>query len=258
MIKSRNINGISSSADLPLQRRSQAYHEKRRRLRRLKHLGLAAIPFVLFLVGLILVSIGFVRYLEQESALALFLVSRDADRPQSFDAVSWTALPTDAPLPPIETHVIKPTEPESTERLKVPFYYIGQQFGTLIIPSVEINLPVLQGDREREFKRGAGHFPGSFFPGQGGNILLAAHRTNHFRNFEYLTVGDEVVVETTYGRFVYRIDELRITDDKDPDIVAETGKERLTMYTCYPFIYVGNAPQRFVVFCSLVESDVNT
>lgn len=253
-----NNNNVRLYSENNTRRRSKAYHDKRRRLRRIKRLGLAAIPFVIFLVGLVLISIGFVRYVEQESALAIFLVSRDSVRPNSFEAVSWTAIPTEAPLPPVETHVIKPTESGSTERLKVPFYYIGQQFGTLLIPSVDIELPVMQGDRERDFKRGAGHFPGSYFPGQGGNILLGAHRTNHFRNFEYLSVGDEVTVETTYGRFVYRIDELRITDDQDPDILAETGEERLTMYTCYPFIYVGNAPQRFVVFCSLLKSEVNT
>lgn len=241
-------------------RRSRAYHNKRRRIRRLKRLGLVSVPFVLVLAGLTLLSVGFFSYVEQESVLALFLVRRDAIQRFEYHGDDWNdfARPTEAPLPPLETHVIKPTEPEETGRLKVPFYYIGQQFATLSIPSVDIEVAVLQGDREREFKRGAGHYPGSFFPGQGGNILLAAHRTSHFRNFEYLEVGAEVFVETTYGRFVYRVDELRITEGDDQSIANDTPYEQLTMYTCYPFIYFGNAPQRFVVICSLVESEVNT
>lgn len=240
-------------------RRSKAYHEKRRRIRLFKRLGIVSIPFVFALAGLTLVSVGFFRYVEQESVLALFLVRRDSIQTFEYHGDDWNefARPTDIPLPPMETHVIKPTEPESTDRLKVPFYYIGQQFATLRIPSVDIDVAVLQGDREREFKRGAGHYPGSFFPGQGGNILLAAHRTSYFRNFEYLEIGAEVYVETTYGNFVYRVDELRITEGDDQSIANDTPQEQLTMYTCYPFIYFGNAPQRFVVICSLVESEVN-
>lgn len=251
-------------ADLPApgshRRRSKAYHARRRRIRLLKRLGLVSIPFVLMLGGLVLVSVGFFRYVEQESVLALFLVRRDAIQTFTYQGDDWNAFaePTDAPLPPMETHVIQPTEAGETGRLKVPFYYIGQQFATLSIPSVNIELAVLQGDREREFKRGVGHYPGSFFPGQGGNILLAAHRTSHFRNFEYLAVGAEVILKTTYGRFVYRVDELRITEGSDQSIAADTPREQLTMYTCYPFIYFGNAPQRFVVICSLVESEVNS
>ncbi len=240
-------------------RRSRVYHEKRRRARLIKQLSLAVVPFVLVLVGLLLISIGFFRYVENESVLALFLLNRDSAALHDFSGDAWGEVtPTvEETLPEMESHTISTEAENSGERLKVPFYYIGQQFASLRIPSIDVDLPVFQGDREREFSRGVGHFPGSFFPGQNGNILLAAHRTGNFRTFEYIEAGDPVHMETTYGTFVYQVDEIRITDGDDMSIAANTSTERLTMYTCYPFEYFGNAPQRYVVICSLVESEVN-
>ena len=180
-------------------RRSRAYHEKRRRARLLKQLGLAVLPFGLVLLGLVLISIGFFRYVENESVLSVFLLNRDSAMLHAWSGDEWSSVsrPTEEPLPPMASHVIKDQPREAGERLKVPFYYIGQQFATLRIPSLELELPVFQGDREREFRRGVGHYPGSFFPGQDGNILLAAHRTTHFRRFEFIRTGELVHLETT-------------------------------------------------------------
>lgn len=242
--------------------RSRAYHDRRRKYRRLKSLGLLTLPFLFVIIGLTLLSIGVFRYIEQESILAVFLYSRDAAGNFDFHGVDWTpeTVPVDQPvlpsLEPLPTEVVVPQEPE--KRLKVPFYYVGEQFALLTIPTVDIKVGVFQGDSDSELRLGAGHYTGSFYPGQNGNILLAGHRNGIFRNFEYLKTGESIFVETTYGKFTYRVDELRIIEGTDMSIAGDAAQEQLTLYTCYPFTYFGNAPQRYVVICSLIESEVFT
>ena len=235
--------------------RTREASRKRRKKHLLKRLGLTVTPFVLLLVALTVISFGVCRYIEQDSMLAIFLQSRDSLQSANYHDVNWQGPePTGTPT---ETSVDTPAV-NSRGRLIVPFFYIGDRFGTITIPSVEIEVGVFQGDSEQQFKKGAGHYAGSYYPGQDGNILIAAHRTNYFRNFEYLTVGDLVYVETTYGNFTYKIRELLIIDGDDNTIADDTTDEQLTMYTCYPFVYIGNAPQRFVVICDLIEKQVNT
>lgn len=235
--------------------RSKSYHRKRRARRMWRQFILSALPFFLVVLGLVLISIGFFRYVEQESILAIFLVKRDAARNYSYQGDDWHSIlePEEEILPSLARHTVQ-SEPD--ERLKVPFYYIGEQFATLKIPRVDIEVAVFQGDREREFKRGVGHYTGSFFPGQGGNILLSTHRTTYFRNLEHLSEGDLIHMEASYGNFLYQVEEIFIIDGSDQSIAAPSDEERLTLYTCYPFNYVGNALQRFVVYAGLVQSEV--
>lgn len=225
-------------------------HRRRRFMHRLKKISLAAIPFLLFLLGLTLVSVGFFSFVENESVLAVFITSRDA---------SGSSGLTD--LNTLDPSASQPAEETAAEgaggRLVVPLYYNGETVGTIRIPSVDIDVTVYQGDEEDKLRLGAGHCSTSLFPGQDGNIVVAAHRTSYFRNFEYLKVGDTVEFETTYGKFTYQVREINILSEFY-SIVEDTDNEQLTMYTCYPFVYVGNAPQRCVVLCDLVGSELNT
>jgi LPXTG-site transpeptidase (sortase) family protein len=230
--------------------RSRKYHTQRKHLRLVRSLSLAVLPYALFLIGLTLISISFFSYVENESILAMFLTQRD--EVQALTDLSPINLNT-----PAETTAPQTAATNATGRLIVPFFYIGDQFGTIKIPSVEIDVGAYHGDSEKEFRKGVGHYAGSYFPGQGGNILIAGHRTSFFRNFEYLKIGDPVYFETNYGNFTYEVSEFKIIDGKDNSIANDTTSEQLTMYTCYPFTYVGSAPQRYVVICSLVKAEVN-
>ncbi|MBN1623872.1 MAG: class D sortase, partial [Clostridia bacterium] len=224
---------------------------------------LSSIPYVLFLIGLTVLSLGFFRYVENESVLSLFLDDRGRAVSINTDLPNWNEnLPSNTPGSVILTNPTKAPddiepmqspEPVNTEpaRLIVPFYYIGDEIGTLTIPSVNVEVKVFQGDREAEFRLGAGHYPGSYFPGQGNNILIAAHRTTYFKNLETLEVGDSIEFNTTYGIYNYIVEEIRIIDGNDNSVAGETDREQLTLYTCYPFNYFGNAPNRFVVIAGL-------
>ncbi len=238
------------TAATPHRHRSRKHHTKRKRLRIIRALSLALLPFVLYLVGLALISVTFFSYVENESILAMFITQRD--EVQALTHLSSVNLNTTT-----ETTAPQTAATNATGRLIVPFFYIGDQFGTIRIPSVEIDVGAYHGDSEKEFRKGVGHYAGSYFPGQDGNILIAGHRTSFFRNFEYLEIGDPVYFETTYGNFTYEVSEFKIIDGKDNSIAKDTSSEQLTMYTCYPFTYVGSAPQRYVVICKLIEAKVN-
>ena len=209
---------------------------------------------VLFVVSVALVCFGLFSYIENESVLAVFLTGRDSRISlDDIHAVDWSDSGTEPTPAPIlkDRAVIRDGAP-----LLIPFFYVGDTIGVLRFPSIDHVVNVLQGDRESELSKGAGHYLSSYFPGQGNNILVAGHRTSHFRPLEHVKEGETVVFETTYGVFRYRIDEIRIIDGTDHSIGANTPEERLTIYTCYPFRFIGNAPQRYVLFCSLTGSEI--
>ncbi len=239
--------------------------EKHRRFKALSGFLIGSIPYILFLVSLTLISMGFFRYVENQSVLALFLTDRGKAVSIEWDGKSWAeSVPTPALVATREPHqTVTPRstpepliEPEP-ERFIVPFFYIGDKIGTLKIPSVDLAVDVFQGDREAELRLGAGHYTGSYLPGQDNNILIAGHRTTYFRSFEYLEVGAAITFTTTYGIYEYIIEEIKIIEGTDNSVAEETVGEQLTLYTCYPFIYFGNAPNRFVVICRLAEEQVN-
>lgn len=125
--------------------------------------------------------------------------------------------------------------------------YNGDKFAVLKIESVGLQTDVYQGDDEAQLIRGIGHSLYSTLPGQGGNVVLCAHRDGYFAPLEYVNLGDEVIVETGYGKYYYEIDDIWIAEIDDMTVTAPSEEERITMYTCYPFNYVGSAPQRYIV-----------
>ncbi|MHB1454507.1 MAG: class D sortase [Saccharofermentanales bacterium] len=214
----------------------------------------SAAAHALFMLSVVLVSIGLFSYVQNESLLAVFLTGRDT-RIELSEVVAedWTdvkATPADE-HPKLDRAFIRDGAP-----LLVPFYFVGDRIGTLSFPSVDHEVDVLQGDRETELRFGAGHYLSSYFPGQGHNILLAGHRTTHFKALQYLKTGESVLFETTYGIFTYRIDDIIIIKGGDNSIGGYSPVERLTIYTCYPFNYIGNAPKRYVLICSLTGSEI--
>ena len=134
----------------------------------------------------------------------------------------------------------------------------GEQIGTLSIPSIDLAYPVLQGTHDNELKHGIGHFAGSMFPGQAGHVLLSGHRDTTFRALEHLEIGDEITFTTPYGDFVYKTTEFKVMPADDRTVNVPTDYETLTLTTCYPFSFIGNAPDRFVVYTELIQSPLET
>lgn len=123
----------------------------------------------------------------------------------------------------------------------------GEPVGRLRIPRLALSVMVAEGADPAVLRRGAGHLPSTALPGQGGNVGIAAHRDRHFRALKDVTSGDEIVLETVVGTFRYQVEWTRIVPPERVDVLHPTDAPALTLVTCYPFYYVGNAPDRFVV-----------
>ncbi|SEB62691.1 class D sortase [Terriglobus roseus] len=129
----------------------------------------------------------------------------------------------------------------------------------LRIPRVGIEVPVMEGTSKLVMNLGAGHIEGTASPGGAGNVALASHRDGYFRHLKDVHVGDRIEVNSTQGNNVYQVDSLQIVSPSDVASLQPTAKPVLTLVTCYPFFYLGPAPQRYIVRASLLStSQVST
>ena len=123
----------------------------------------------------------------------------------------------------------------------------------LRIPSANLQVPVLEGTSQVILNRGAGHLSGTAEPGGSGNIVIAGHRDGFFRRLKSVSVGDHIEVARAGGTDVYRVDQLQIVERTETAALQPSRKSLLTLVTCYPFFYLGAAPQRYVVRASLLD-----
>ena len=126
----------------------------------------------------------------------------------------------------------------------------GSKYATIEIEKINLKLPVYHGDSLSILRHGVGHYAGSYFPGEGGTTILAAHNSeNFFGNITLLKKGDRIVLDTTYGMFTYEVDNYKVVNEKDLSAFGiEHDNEKLIMYTCYPTNTLGNKTERYVVY----------
>jgi sortase A len=119
--------------------------------------------------------------------------------------------------------------------------------GRIEIPRLLFSVVVVDGIGKTTLRRGFGHIPGTALPGQPGNMGLTGHRDTFFRPLKDLRIKDEVQLETLQGSFKYEVESLRVVEPDNVGVLAPSDENVLTMVTCYPFYYVGPAPQRWIV-----------
>lgn len=123
-----------------------------------------------------------------------------------------------------------------------------EAFGILHVPKLDRSIGVVEGTDPDALHQGVGHMSSTVLPGQGEQIVFSGHRDTVFKNFVELEIGDTFVVEMPYGDYTYEIKETEIVDADDTTVVGEMGEEVLVVSTCYPFDYLGSAPERFVFY----------
>jgi sortase A len=123
----------------------------------------------------------------------------------------------------------------------------GDILGRIEIPSIALSVMILQGTTSKTLRLGVGHINGTALPGESGNIGIAGHRDTFFRSLKNLHRDDKIFLQTVAGISTYNVDWIQITAPRDGAIVAPTTESSLTLVTCYPFHYVGAAPERYVV-----------
>jgi sortase A len=129
----------------------------------------------------------------------------------------------------------------------IPHLSEGDLVGRLEIPRLDLSVMVLEGVASRTLRLGAGHIPGTAFPGQHGNFGIAAHRDSFFRALSKIEPNDRIRFETVDKVLEYRVVDTEIVKPDDVSVLDPGSQDTLTLVTCYPFYYIGPAPKRFVV-----------
>lgn len=125
----------------------------------------------------------------------------------------------------------------------------GDTIGLFYIPRLDREIPIIEGTDEDELAQGVGHYKDTGFPGENKQILLSGHRDTVFRQFGELEHGDELHIKMEHGTFIYVIQDHEIVDADDRTVIDPSREdEYLTVSTCYPFSFVGSAPDRYVVY----------
>lgn len=134
----------------------------------------------------------------------------------------------------------KPTEPFEA--------IFGDEVGLLSIDKIDANIAIVEGTDEDELEHGVGHYAGTAFPEEDDQIVLSGHRDTVFRRMGELDEGDIITVKMPYGDFEYEIYETFIVDADDRTVIQPTSPDEvLTVTTCYPFNFVGSAPDRYII-----------
>jgi sortase A len=127
----------------------------------------------------------------------------------------------------------------------------------LRIPRIHFEGPVLEGTDDISLNRGVGHIEETARPGADGNSGIAGHRDGYFRGLKDIGPGDVIELETVRATEVYRVERTWIVDPEDVSVLDPTPIRSLTLVTCYPFYFVGSAPQRFIVR-AVLAADAST
>lgn len=124
----------------------------------------------------------------------------------------------------------------------------GDAIAELAIPRLRLSVMVLEGDDAGILKLGAGHIPGTDLPWWGGgNIGIAAHRDTFFRPLRLIRPNDLVILRTRAGVSRFAVRDIEIVSPADVQALSPAPGRDLTLVTCYPFFYLGSAPERFIV-----------
>jgi LPXTG-site transpeptidase (sortase) family protein len=125
--------------------------------------------------------------------------------------------------------------------------------GRLLIPTLNMSVMVLEGTDRWTLNRAVGHIENTDLPGDTGNVGISGHRDGFFRNLGHIGKGDEISLVTTDRTYTYQVESTQIVKPKDIQVLAPSAQPILTLVTCYPFYYVGDAPDRFIVKAKLIH-----
>jgi len=131
---------------------------------------------------------------------------------------------------------------------------IGSLIGRLEIPRLGFKSIVLEGSDSGTLRVAVGHIPETADPGQKGNFVIGGHRDTFFRPLKGIRDGDDVELVTADGTYRYKVEWTEVINPTETDVLQPTREPALTLVTCYPFHYIGPAPQRFIVRARQVET----
>ena len=135
-----------------------------------------------------------------------------------------------------------------------PLVWVAPPMAALRIEKLRLRVPVFEGTDDVVLNRGVGWITGTAKPGEPGNIGLAGHRDGFFRGLKDIELGDRIELTSSGTTLTFTVDEIRIVAPTDVHVLQPRSRPSLTLVTCYPFYFVGSAPQRYIVHAAVVET----
>lgn len=120
-------------------------------------------------------------------------------------------------------------------------------YGKIIVEKTGEEIPLLIGATEENLKDGANIYDNGILPGENGTVIILGHRETTFGFLENIKENDKIEIETLGRTYTYKVNKTFITKPDDKKILENKKGKNLTLVTCYPFKYVGPAPERFIV-----------
>jgi sortase A len=124
---------------------------------------------------------------------------------------------------------------------------MGSAIGRIEISRIGVAAIIVEGTSGRSLRRAVGHIPGTALPGESGNVAIAGHRDTFFRALRNIHADDEILLTTPSASYRYVVESTTIVAADDAEALDDSNESILTLVTCYPFYFVGPAPQRFIV-----------
>ena len=129
----------------------------------------------------------------------------------------------------------------------------GTFLGTISIPTINKTFNIFEGTEPKQLDKGVGHYVNSVMPGLSDNSVLAGHRDTVFAELGKVKLGELIRIRVREGIFSYKVAAIRIVDKNDRTVIVPTSEATLTLSTCFPFRFIGNAPKRYIVTAKLVS-----
>jgi len=145
---------------------------------------------------------------------------------------------TVAPVTPSADPTVTTVAGAPTTLAELPALQLGDALGIIEIPKIGVNEIIVAGVRQTDLDKGVGHYPYTPLPGNPGNAAIAGHRTTHgqpFFNLDKLVAGDQIIVTTLQGKFVYDVTGSKVVDPTDFTVLfGDPSQTTLTLTTCHP------------------------
>jgi sortase A len=210
---------------------------------------------LLLIVGLVLIGIYVAAYFHRK-VLSAAQTRQFENSPQT--AISGTLADTKETLlqkPKFAVDFAQWSEKRIAQYEESLTTHFDPPLALLRISRFQLDAPVLEGTDDLTLNRGVGHIVGTALPGEEGNIGIAGHRDSFFRVLKNIKEGDTIELVTARRTEKYTVDHIVLVRPDDVSVLRSRPIPSLTLVTCYPFYFIGSAPQRYIVQAAIADSD---
>jgi sortase A len=203
---------------------------------------------ILFVIGIL--ALGYYGYAVVDARIFQAYQTRQFEQAVSRSPLDSSLVETSNPqlynaaTPLPVAHATAPSSGTFVRPVKV--------LGQIEIRKIGLAVMILDSIDSHSLRRAVGHVPDTALPGQPGNVVIAGHRDTFFRDLRKITKNDEILLKTFQGPIRYVIDFSEVVGPNDTEVLEPSSDSILTLVTCYPFHYVGDAPKRFIVRAHMI------